>query len=225
MEERPMSRVANSENRGFTLVELLAVIAILAVVAALLFPVLHSVKGKARETACASNLHQMSLAMEMYLQDYDEVFPVSYVASRTGPYHSWRQLIGPYVRNTDIFMCPAAEHRGPKAEELPPERRHGYALNAWLSPPDLRAIGGGWGQPVALATVANPTGTIMLCDAGYSNAPVALDLDHYLALGMQEQPLPTERHHGAANFCFADGHVKKMPEAATRSPEYLWDLE
>jgi prepilin-type processing-associated H-X9-DG protein len=98
-------------------------------------------------------------------------------------------------------------------------------MNAWLSPPDLTAMGGGTGAPTTLAAVAQPAGTIMLCDAGYSNSPVALDLDHYLTLGMQEQVLPSERHHDAANFCFVDGHVKKLPEPTTRSPEYLWDLE
>jgi len=214
-----------SQQRGFTLVELLVVIAIVAVLAALLFPVFSSARAKARESVCTSNLRQLHLAMEMYLQDHDEVFPTSYVATTTGPYTSWRQAISPYVRNSDVFLCPSAEHRGEKHEELSPERRANYALNAWLSPPDLRAIGGGSGAPVSLASVGDASKTIMLCDAGYSNAPVALDYVHYAGLGMQEQPLPTERHQGAANFCFVDGHVKRMPEPATRDPEYLWDRE
>jgi prepilin-type N-terminal cleavage/methylation domain-containing protein/prepilin-type processing-associated H-X9-DG protein len=210
---------------GFTLVELLVVIAITAVLAALLFPVFSAARAKARESACASNLRQLHLAMEMYLQDHDEVFPVSYVAAVAGPYLSWREAIDPYVRNSSVFECPSAEHRGEKYEELPPELRANYALNAWLSPPDLRQLGGNSGQPVPLARVADASATIMLCDAGYSNAPVALDYLHYATLGMQEQPLPTERHLGGANFCFVDGHIRKMPEQSTREPEYLWDLE
>ena len=66
-------------------------------------------------------------------------------------------------------------------------------MNAWLSPPDLTALGGSAGLPATLAAVGQPAGTVMLCDAGYSNSPVALDYDHYLALGMQEQVPPTER--------------------------------
>lgn len=220
-----MRRASSRNQSGFTLTELLVVLAILAVLAAVLFPVLHSAREKAWETTCASNLHQLGLAVEMYLQDNDETFPVSFVAGREGPDLSWRESVQPYVRNTGILTCPASEHRGPKADELPPEARASYALNAWLSPPDLTARGGGRGEPAALGAVGDSSGTIMLCDAGYSNAPVALDWDHYLALGMQEQPLPTERHHGAANFCFVDGHVKMMPESATRSPEYLWDTQ
>ena len=210
---------------GFTLIELLVVIAVIAVVAAILFPVLQSARHKAWESVCASNLHQLSLAIEMYLQDNDETFPVSYVAADAGPYVSWREAVQPYIRSRDVLTCPAWEHRGPKADELPLELQATYAMNAWLSPPDLTAIGGGRDEPVTVASVGSPAAAIMLCDAGYSNSPVALDLDHYLALGMQEQVLPTERHHEAANFCFVDGHVKRMPEPATRSPEYLWDLQ
>jgi len=203
----------------------LVVIAVIAVLAAMLFPVVQAARKKTWESACASNLHQLGLAVEMYLQDHDEVFPVSYVATTGGPYVSWREAVQPYVRSRQILICPAWEHRGPKAAELPPELQATYAINAWLSPPDLTAMGGGSGETVGLAAVADPTGTVMLCDAGYSNSPVALDLDHYLTLGMQEQVLPTQRHHEAANYCFVDGHVKKLSEPATRSPEYLWDVQ
>jgi len=209
---------------GFTLVELLVVIAVLAVLAALLFPVLQSARHKAWEATCASNLRQLGVAVEMYAQDHDERFPPSYVLGAS-PYASWREAVQPYAVSRDLLGCPAWEHRGAKAGELPPELQATYAMNAWLSPPDLTAAGGAAGGPVGLGSVEQPAGTVMLCDAGYSNVPVALDWDHYLTLGMQEQVLPTERHHDAANFCFVDGHVKKLPESATRAPEYLWDLQ
>jgi prepilin-type processing-associated H-X9-DG protein len=165
------------------------------------------------------------MAVEMYVQDHDEVLPISYVAAQGAPRPSWREAVQPYVLDRDILVCPAAEHRGPKAAELPLELRATYALNAWLSPPDLTAVGGSRGEPLPIGAVANPAATILLCDAGYSNVPVALDLDHYLALGMQEQVLPTPRHQEAANFAFVDGHVRKMTEPATRVPEYLWDTQ
>ncbi len=219
-----MSHTSRWGREGFTLVEVLVVAAIIAVLAAMLFPVLNTARGKARESVCASNLHQLYLAMDMYLQDNDDRFPISYVASRLGPYQSWREAVQPYLRNRDVLVCPSDEANGEKLAELSPERQASYALNAWLSPPDLTDFGGTSGEPVALAAISDPSATIALCDAGYSNAPVALDGDHYPLLAMQEQPLPCERHQGGANFAFADGHVKKMSEAATRSPDYLWDL-
>lgn len=60
---------------GFTLVEILIVLVILMILAALLFPVFSSVRAKARQTACASNLRQIGLAVIMYTQDYDDLFP------------------------------------------------------------------------------------------------------------------------------------------------------
>src|SRR5438067_179265 len=62
--------------RGFTLIELLVVIAIIAILAAILFPVFAQAREKARQAGCTSNLKQISLATMMYLQDYDETYPV-----------------------------------------------------------------------------------------------------------------------------------------------------
>src|SRR5580704_3316391 len=61
-------------SKGFTLIELLVVIAIIAILAAILFPVFAQARAKARQTTCLSNLFQLGLASNMYLQDYDEAF-------------------------------------------------------------------------------------------------------------------------------------------------------
>jgi len=60
---------------GFTLIELLVVIAIIAILAAILFPVFARAREKARQTSCLSNLKQLSLAILMYAEDYDETLP------------------------------------------------------------------------------------------------------------------------------------------------------
>src|SRR5204862_1568616 len=59
------------KKRGFTLSELLVVIAIIAILAAILFPVFAQAREKARQTSCASNLRQLGLAAQMYVQDND----------------------------------------------------------------------------------------------------------------------------------------------------------
>jgi len=69
--------------RAFTLIELLVVIAIIAILAAILFPVFAQVREKARAIACISNLRQLSLALQQYSNDNDEVFP--YIPKNVSP--------------------------------------------------------------------------------------------------------------------------------------------
>lgn len=71
----------SSHRRGFTLIELLTVIGIIAVLAAILFPVFATVRGKARQTTCQSNLRQIGTALQMYAQDYDGLYPYARDAS------------------------------------------------------------------------------------------------------------------------------------------------
>lgn len=86
---------------GFTLVELLVVIAVIAVIAAIVFPVLARSGETARKTTCTSNLKQISLATSMYLQDYDETYPSSWGWDARDHLRSsgtmWRVCLQPYL--------------------------------------------------------------------------------------------------------------------------------
>ncbi len=109
--------------RGFTLIELLVVIAIIAVLLAIIMPTMRKVKEVTRETLCKSNLKNVGLAVQMYLDDYDRKIPdtgssngflwfeadgVTYrkAGSSSGTY--WGTFYRDYIKNqTKIFGCPS----------------------------------------------------------------------------------------------------------------------
>lgn len=116
-----------SPARAFTLIELLIVIAIIALLAAILFPVFSRARENARRSSCASNLKQMALGMMQYTQDYDERFVIdryptssSVVVGTGAPYSGscsslstacvrpyWPDLLAPYIKNAQIFNDPS----------------------------------------------------------------------------------------------------------------------
>lgn len=89
--------------RAFTLIEVLCVLAIIGILAALLFPVFARARNQARRTSCISQLRQIGQATAIYRQDWEEV-----------PQHL-SQLNETYVRDAQIFICPSDAARGQHA--------------------------------------------------------------------------------------------------------------
>ena len=109
--------------KGFTLVEMLVVIAIIAILAGLLFPVFSVARGKARSTQCIANLRQIGMALQMYTMDYDDLYPWGvdpadmHATQIWSPFPQWQAWIpymppvwttmDPYIKNAQIWCCPS----------------------------------------------------------------------------------------------------------------------
>jgi len=92
--------------RGFSLIEVLVVIAIIIVLAAIIFPVYSSARRRAQQTVCASNLAQIHKALFMYVMDQDSGGPPN-LSGLGGP--DWPDAVLGYVGTPDILRCPAAD--------------------------------------------------------------------------------------------------------------------
>lgn len=167
---------------AFTLVELLVVIAVIAVLAAILFPVFATAREKARQASCASNLRQLGLATLMYLQDYDETYPLYQYNDCQGLvcYQFWfglrtptgwdktKGLLYPYMKNGGIQRCPSWTGVTRFGDGNGYGYNWGYIGSDYYltNPPSWPPL-----NPATESELSAPTDKILFADSGFYNAP------------------------------------------------------
>jgi prepilin-type N-terminal cleavage/methylation domain-containing protein/prepilin-type processing-associated H-X9-DG protein len=160
--------------RGFTLIEILVVVAIISLLAAILFPVFSRARESARRASCQSNLKQIGLAFMQYVQDYDERYPPG--AGSGNPGTGWANQIEPYGKSLKILRCPSDPYKGvgnffPYGASYPPEIIS-YYYNQNFSgcfPYASPWVGDHPEAPVNLAQANAPAQTVLVweCARGY----------------------------------------------------------
>jgi prepilin-type N-terminal cleavage/methylation domain-containing protein/prepilin-type processing-associated H-X9-DG protein len=210
--------------RGFTLIELLVVIAIIAILAAILFPVFARAREKARQTSCLSNMKQIGVAVNMYVQDYDETYPQKYYgAMPSGQYaeygFNFRELLLPYIKNDQVWQCPSR----------PPTLRNchytgydwGRGSSAWLGRLHGGSYGlnaGRYGRPpgsrdegvagVKASQIEDVAGTVFVTESDclFMNPGFTWRDDPF---GADHMAYP---HNDGFNNTYCDGHAKWLKE-------------
>jgi prepilin-type N-terminal cleavage/methylation domain-containing protein/prepilin-type processing-associated H-X9-DG protein len=176
----------------FTLIELLVVIAIIAMLAALLLPVLSRARESGRATACLSNLHQIGLALQIYVGDNRNRLPYmsDIYPGTTNLYPGPDQVLSNQVGNINVLRCPS---------------------DSWLPGKTVPV-------PQKPATYFGQTG----CSYSWNDLLNGQDADHLSALGLKFDPhqmplmFDKEKFHAARgdnkakNFLYADGHIKNL---------------
>jgi prepilin-type processing-associated H-X9-DG protein len=210
------------------LIELLVVIAIIAILAAILFPVFARARENARRASCQSNLKQIGLGVMMYVQDYDEKYPLLWYGSgnpsviQTEPgtpgmvfkvgdggsgtefnYITWMDLIYPYTKSVQVFRCPSSTD----AERYPDYELNGAYGGAYKS------YYGKTNGVTALAEIDSPSTSAMIWETGAVTAGTSYEGKYGYrgtASNIPRWQSSHEEHLGGMNMTFGDGHVKWM---------------
>lgn len=207
-------------SRAFTLIELLTVIAIIGVLAAIIIPTVIGVRVSARRTTCANNLRQLGIVFQIYTDDSRDRFPGKGTSATT----RWIHKLAPYINvptarayNQSLYHC-SLTSTDVYAQGAPNPGWGLYGLSEGIFLPDVNGTPAEYG--VRRSDVNNPSRKVLLAEknhkGGAGNGP-----------GLSRQgPFPTRNdgaaaNHrmdqkpengpgGACNYLFVDGHVKSL---------------
>lgn len=207
--------------RGFTLVELLTVIAVVGILAAVIFSAYGGVRQRQQQASCAANMRQLGAAILLHANDHEGRFPLT-MHSVTDVEESWVYTLAPYLENVDqVRICPA----DPKAEERLERGQSSYILNEFVFVPALDPLGRPTGQSYdRLAKLPFPGNTplafVISDQRGLSAANDHTHSRGWSSWGRVVADIQPNRfsagesdssgRNGHANYLYADGHVASI---------------
>jgi len=204
--------------RGFTLIELLVVIAIIAILAAILFPVFARAREKARQTSCLSNVKEIALASLMYAQDYDECPPGQLMGRPAGGYYTWCDIVQPYCKNEQIFVCPSSK-------PWPASGGCGFDPSGTTCGPGIGGIHGAYSINYLLFDPLWHASTYVKAGRAHRPAELAWYYDAFGPAGDPSASSDTSKnwcHNEGLNIAFFDGHAKWLSKGSSQYNASIW---
>jgi prepilin-type N-terminal cleavage/methylation domain-containing protein/prepilin-type processing-associated H-X9-DG protein len=211
---RPARLPSARHAAGFSLVEMLVVLAVIAILAGLVTPVVTTALARGKSTECQNNLKQWGMALDMYLDEHGSVFPADGSAAAAEVADLWFNALPPYVNQPtfaqlkeagkvrvpgtgkSLYICPASPVEGAMLMAYNAGSQaafySSYACNQWLAGKRL-------GQMVDSAI------TVSFIDSPNHNLGYTTGAD-MLADALRQG----FRHNHRANVRFVDGHVRAV---------------
>ena len=207
-----------TSGRGLTLIELLVVIAIIALLLSILMPSLSKARSVAKQLACAHNLKQIGLAVRLYLEGNDDIYPCAQDPLPNGYWlwmgRGWRSFVEPYLggnidaNNPSVLFCPQDK----KAKDDYESTSYAYSMAFYHSPEQIDAMSSITDQygdgdadddgdvdvvcaPQKCLSVKKPAGKILIGEWSSSHLRIEPDDGWWC-------------REGSRNYLFADGQVQ-----------------
>ena len=216
--------VPNHFSRKFTILELLIVISIIAILAALLLPALNAAREKARQISCTGNMKQLGAAALMYINDSDDCCPSRYYARETAPYISASLNLTANVevlqKGAAAYICPSPLNS--RANAYKKLIQIDYLIPGNASPnatvwnsfgdsyiPGTAVANNGFGDyNVKAGRVKTPSRRILLTERGNSSTPYSFNSSCSINNRMGA---PHGDDKWIGNLIMADGHAASIP--------------
>ncbi|MFZ4483372.1 MAG: prepilin-type N-terminal cleavage/methylation domain-containing protein [Chthoniobacterales bacterium] len=198
MPNRPTSPAREGDSTGFTLVEFLVAMAVVALLSAFALAAAGGANERAKSVQCLHSMRQVGTAMQMYTGDYNGHLPSSsHLRSADGSSLSWTNTLSAYLGTNFIGRCPSVpEHRA----------RITYGWNDFLT--DTNGAG------ITLALCRSPSTTMVLGELALDQSS-----EHFHFRGASRgrvtpsffrSMVNVECHGSGANYLFADGHAESL---------------
>ncbi len=213
--------------RAFSLIELLVVVVIIAVLAAMGMPAYQNARASTRRVECQQNLKQIYTALVSYAGENNNMLPPTYVSTgngNDGQEQAWGYLIWPYVYGSrsnwkypenclqmgtpvysicmrNVFRCPATKQKVVPVPGVPAasvKARYSYGLNC--DPARPPGATSSVALPIPLLSVPASTTTAMIMETSF---PVGNRYGYFEAYGL----IP---HMGGVNVLYFDGHCEGL---------------